>query len=87
LGEEKRQVALQKGEIEIRVKRSGMFQVLPFKVVRKQTPVGQVPYLSLDRFLDLSELLRVAEEYQLPVESPAGRVFPRGKKEGDFAGL
>jgi len=83
----KQREALLKGEAVVRVKRSGMYQLLTFKVVRKATPVGVVPYLSLDRMLDLSELVRVAEEYRLPVESPAGRVFPRGKKETDFLGL
>ena len=83
----KMQEVLKKGEIDVRVKRSGMFQVLTFKIIRKETPLGKVPYLSLDRFLDLSELLRIAEEYQLPVESPSGKVFPRGKKETDFVGL
>jgi len=84
---EKQSEALSKGEINVRVKRAGMFQVLTFKLARKETPVGKVPYLVLDRLLDMSELVRVAEECQLPVESPACRVFPRGKKESDFAGL
>ena len=87
MSSEKRQQVLAAGEVSVRVKRSGMFQVLPFRVVRKKTPSGQVPYLVLDRFLDMSELMRVAEEYSLPVESPAGRMFPRGSKEADFAGL
>ena len=87
MAQDKRAEALSKGEVQIRVKRSGMFQQLPFRVVRKKTPAGEVPYLVLDRFLDISELSRVAEEYQLPVESPAGKVFPRGKKETDFLGL
>ena len=76
-----------KSEFNVRVKRSGMYQLLPFKVVRKDTPNGKVPYLVLDRLLDLSELMRVSEEYQLPVESPVGKVFPRGRKETDFLGL
>ena len=84
---EKQAEALQKGEIKIRVKRAGMFQLLTFNLTRRSTSLGPVPYLVLDRFLDLSELMRVSEEYQLPVESPVGKVFPRGKKETDFVGL
>jgi hypothetical protein len=87
MGLEKQKEALQKGEISVRVKRSGMYQVLSFRLVRKDMPLGKVPYLTLDRMLDLSELVRIAEEYQLPVESPVGKVFPRGKKETDFLGL
>lgn len=83
----KQSEALASKELNVRVKRSGMYQILIFKVVRKDTPNGKVPYLVLDRMLDLSELMRVSEEYQLPVESPVGKVFPRGKKETDFLGL
>jgi len=83
----KQSEALAAGEISIRVKRSGIFQVLPFKLMRRKTATGEVPYLVLDRFLDVSELLRISEEYCLPIESPAGKVFPRGKKEQDFVGL
>lgn len=79
--------ALLQGGIEVRVKRAGMFQVLPFKVVHHQTTSGPVPYLTLDKFLDLSELMRISEEYSLPVQANNGKIFPRGKKESDFAGL
>ncbi len=87
MADEKQREALSKSEVSVRVKRSGMYQLLPFKVIRKDTPNGKVPYLVLDRLLDLSELMRVSEEYQLPVESPVGKVFPRGRKETDFLGL
>ncbi len=85
--EKRRGETLAKGEIDVRVKRTGMFQHVVFKVVRKDTPVGKVPYLKLDRFLDLSELMRVSEEYQLPIDAPNGKIYPRGKRESDFAGL
>ncbi len=84
---DKQKEALAKGEIDLRVKRTGMFQHVVFKVVRKKTPVGEVPYLTLDKFLDLSELMRISEEYQLPVDALNGKIYPRGKKETDFAGL
>jgi len=87
LANEKQREALLKGMVDVRVKRSGMYQVLPFKIVRKDSPNGKVPYLVLERMLDLSELMRVSEEYRLPVESPMGKVFPRGTKETDFLGL
>ena len=87
MSEEKRKQALEKGETDVRAKRAGMYQKLTFKVVRKSTPSGDVPYLTLDRFLDLSELIRISEEYSLPVEAKNGKIYPRGKKESDFAGL
>ncbi len=87
MSEEKRKEALEKGEMDIRAKRAGMFQKLTFKLVRHNTAFGKVPYLTLDRFLDISELMRISEEYSLPVQAKNGKVFPRGKKESDFAGL
>lgn len=84
---EKRAEALAKGEIDVRVKRTGIFQHVVFKIIRKEIPGGSVPYLKLDKFLDLSELMRISEEYQLPVDAPNGKIYPRGKRESDFAGL
>ena len=87
MADDKRNEVLLKGEVVVRVKRNGVFQQLPFKVVRKKTAAGIVPFLTLDKFLDVSELSRIAEEYQLPVESPVGKVFPKGKRETDFVGI
>lgn len=85
---DKRSEILASGSLEIRVKRNGMLQLLPFKVIRKKTPLGEVPYLTLEgRFLDVSELVRIAEEFQLPVEASNGKLYPKGKKETDFVGL
>jgi hypothetical protein len=84
----KRGEILSNGGADMRVKRNGMYQLLPFKVIRKKTPLGEVPYLTLEgRFLDVAELMRIAEECQLPVEASNGKIYPKGKKETDFAGL
>jgi len=83
----KREEILQKGSADIRVKRAGILQVLTFTLEREQTPNGPVPYLVLDKFLDTPELLRIAEECQLPVKAKNGKFFPPGKMSGDFAGL
>lgn len=87
MSDEKRAEALAKGEVTARVKRAGMYQSLDFKIVRHATPVGAVPYLTVDKFVDLNELMKLAEEYSLPVQALNGRIFPRGKKELDFLGL
>ena len=83
----KREELLAAGSVDLRVKRTGMFQKLTFRVVRHATPVGLVPYITLDKFLDLSELMRIAEEYSLPVQASNGKVYPRGTREMDFIGL
>ncbi|MCX6773012.1 MAG: hypothetical protein NTV88_04550 [Candidatus Micrarchaeota archaeon] len=87
MSEEKRKEILAKGEIELHVKRTGIQQRLIFKIVRHATPLGLVPYITLDKFLDLSELMRISEEYSLPVHAKNGKVYPRGKREMDFIGL
>jgi hypothetical protein len=79
--------ALSKGEIEVRINRFGVLQNQNFKVTRKKTPLGEVPYLTTEKFLPMPELVKIAEEYGLPIDSGTGRIFPRGKKETDFVGL
>jgi len=79
--------ALKKEKVDIRVMRSGTLQFQEFMVKRIPSPVGAYPVLFVDKFVDMSELLRLAEEYQLPISAKNGTVFPKGKTSKDFAGL
>ncbi|MEM3555433.1 MAG: hypothetical protein QXF56_01810 [Candidatus Micrarchaeia archaeon] len=79
--------ALKKGKVDIKVMRSGTLQFQEFVVKRIPSPVGAYPVLSIDKFIDMSELIRLAEEYQLPISAKNGTVFPKGKTSKDFAGL
>ena len=87
MSEENRKQVLAAGEVDIRVKRAGIYQKLTFRIVKHATPVGLIPYLTLDKFLDLSELMRISEEYSLPVQASNGKIYPKGKREMDFIGL
>ena len=87
MDEGKRAKVLKMGEVDIRLKRMGMYQVLPFKIERRDTPLGKVPYLCSDRAIEMPELLRIATEFDLPVCAQKNKVFPRGKMEKDFVGL
>ena len=78
---------LSKGKVELRVRRAGVIQLQDFVVKKGMSPAGEYPYLFLDKFIDLSELLRIAEELQLPVTAKNGSVFPKGKSSKDFAKL
>ncbi len=78
---------LHEGKAEILVIHSSMRQRLPFVVVREKMPGGLVPYLKIDRWVDPSELLRVAAEADLPVMAPQGKFFPPKKKASDYTGL
>jgi hypothetical protein len=80
-------VVLKAGKVDIKVMRSGTLQFQEFVVKRLPLPIGRYPVLSVDKFIDMSELLRLAEEYQLPVSAKNGTAFPRGKISKDFAGL
>ncbi|NYZ78711.1 hypothetical protein H0N99_01035 [Candidatus Micrarchaeota archaeon] len=80
-------VALKAGKIDIKVMRSGTLQFQEFVIKRIPSPVGAYPVLSVDKFIDMSELLRLAEEYQLPVSAKNGTAFPKGKISKDFVGL
>lgn len=78
---------LKAGKIEIRVLRSGMWQRIVFEVKRINTPMGEYPLLSTDRQIDFREIVRVAQETGLPVQTPSGTSFPKGKGAKDFVGL
>ncbi|MFH1306334.1 MAG: hypothetical protein ABIH83_01595 [Candidatus Micrarchaeota archaeon] len=85
--EKRRKKILKGGKTEISVMHSGMRQKFEFNIIREETPVGKVPVLKVDRWINVSELLRIAESLDLPVEGPAGRFFPKGKKAIDYAGM
>jgi len=86
-GEPTREEILKTGKAELRVHRKGMFQRIIFTVKIINEPYGKYPVLFTDRVIDLSEAVRLAEELQIPVETPNGRIFPRGKSGKDFVGL
>lgn len=75
------------GKISIRVKHAGIIQRFEFMVKRKPGPAGEYPCLFLDKFIDLSELVRISEESGLPVTAKNGSAFPKGKMASDFAQL
>jgi hypothetical protein len=82
-----REEILAKGKGEIRVKRAGMLQREEFVVKRLQSPLGVYATLEVDKFVDLTELVRLAEELKLPVFAKNGKVFPKGTSPKDFLGL
>jgi len=78
---------LAEGKVEIRVHRSGMWQRLVFLIKKIETPAGPYPVLFTDRILDFKELARIAQEYDLPVQTPTGTAFPKGKTPADYRGM
>lgn len=72
------------GSIKKRVTRSGMLQQMTFRI--RKVVAGNVQYVELfcDRTIDMSELIRVANETGLPVEAQNGKAFPNGTSAIDF---
>jgi hypothetical protein len=75
------------GSKQVRVKRAGMYQFQTFTIKRIKHGNESFVELFLDKVLDMSELIRLANELGLPVESQNGRAFPPGTGAKDFVGL
>ncbi len=75
---------IKQGGIKIKVKRAGMLQTLEFKT--KKISIGKHHFTELfcDRLIDMNELLRIANELNLPIETLNGRAFPKNKSTKDF---
>jgi hypothetical protein len=86
-GEPTLEEILKNGKGEFRVHRKGMFQRIVFTVKIIKEPYGEYPVLFTDRVIDINEGVRLAEELQIPIEIPNGKVFPKGKSGKDFVAL
>lgn len=76
--------ALRSSSVKIRVMRSGIFQQMTFVV--KKVKAGNIEYVELfiDRVIDTGEIIRLANEFGLPVEAQNGKAFPEGRSASDF---
>lgn len=75
---------LAKGELRIKVKRSGMLQYQIFKVRKVQFGSAFYVELFLDKNIELSEAIKVSNDIGLPVQTKTHKVFPTGKSAHDF---
>ena len=84
---ENAQKIIKEGSVRIQVKRFGMLQMQVFKI--KRIKAGNIEFveLFLPKVIDMSELVRLANELELPIETENGRSFPEGKGAKDFAGF
>jgi len=86
-GELSLEEVLKAGKGEYRVHRKGMFQRIIFTVKIIKEPYGEYPVLFTDRVIDIKEAVRLSEELQIPVFTPNGNAFPKGKSGKDFVNL
>lgn len=78
------QSILQEGSVEVRVRVAGIWQRHKLTLEYETTAFGRVPYLVTRANIPFAELLRVANELDMPLKAPAGVVFPQGKAPKDF---
>ncbi|HVC58560.1 MAG TPA: hypothetical protein VND15_03745 [Candidatus Acidoferrales bacterium] len=83
LGEQAARI-VKEGTLRIKVKRAGMLQFQIFNIRKVRAGQDEFVELWLDRVIDMSELERLANELELPVETQNGRAFPEGKGAKDF---
>lgn len=76
---------LKAGYVDVKVRVSGLRQSHRLELVRERTSQGLVPVLVCRHYVPTAELVRLAEELQLPLKCKSVIVFPRGKTAGDFA--
>lgn len=74
-----------KATFEITV--AGIRQKHEFTLEYSETAVGKIPFLTSKRMFPINELMRIADETGLPVNSAGQKLFPKGKGPRDFLGL
>ncbi len=75
---------LKNGYVIVKVTVSGVRQTHRLNVVREKESRGDFYYLTGRHPIPENEMVRLAEELQLPVKSRDAMVFPKGKMKKDF---
>jgi hypothetical protein len=75
---------LNQGFVDVKVLVSGLRQQHRLEVKMEKTPAGVIPILVAKHYIPTPELLRLAEQLQLPVRHNKTLVFPPGKMAGHF---
>ncbi len=72
------------GSVQLRVKRSGMYQRVVFRMVAEPSPAGKYKLLVAERQIGIHELSNLSNEVGLPIRAAGIIVFPKGKSSLDF---
>ncbi len=76
---------LRRGYVDVKVFVSGLRQSHRLTIERQKTAHGMVPFLVCKYYIPTTELVRLAEELQLPLKHKDTVVFPKGKMPTHFA--
>ena len=75
---------LKNGYVIVKITVAGVRQTHRLNVVREKESRGDFFYLTGRHKIPESEMVRLAEELQMPVKSRDSLVFPKGKMKKDF---
>lgn len=75
---------LQKGNLELKVKISGVAQSHIFTVTKYRSGFGEANYLFVNLDLPKAELARLSKELDFPFKSSTSSFFPPKKSITDF---
>ncbi len=75
---------LKRGYVDVKVNVQGMRQSHRLHLKREKTPKGELVYLEAQHYIPNSELVRLANQLNLPVKHKNTLVFPKGKMPKDF---
>ena len=75
---------LERGYVDVKIHVSGIRQAHRLEIVRERTSQGSVSYLVSKSYIPNFEMIKLAQEFQLPIRCRSVIVFPRGKMISDF---
>lgn len=75
---------LNRGYVDVKVFVSGLRQSHRLHVVKEKTSQGMMTLLVSQHYIPTNELLKLSEQFQLPIKHKGTVVFPRGKMARDF---
>jgi len=80
-----REEILRRGYVDVKVFVTGLRQSHRLTIEREKTIHGMVPFLVCKFYIPTTELVRLAEELQLPVKHKDVVVFPKGMMPSTIA--
>jgi hypothetical protein len=75
---------LKRGYVDVKVQVQGLRQSHRLTVMKEKTQRGTLHFLMAKHYIPTSELVRLAEVFQLPIRHKDKVVFPKGKMPKDF---
>lgn len=76
---------IKRGYLDVKVYVTGLRQSHRLTVVMERSAHGEIPFLVSKLYIPSAELIRIANECQLPVKHKDTVIFPKGMSPWDFS--